>query len=160
MAALSVFGTNQEFDEFLHAPVGSALDEMPLSVLSALTRLNLDPWEEASELSNLPIEAAIQRLATLIARLPTKQSGKLDCAEAATRLVALLPRTARGISLPGAKMINGINLPRTPFRPVIVLFVAMMLSTAVLLLAMAREQASQSSPPQHSPSNRSLPQSQ
>jgi hypothetical protein len=43
---------------------------MPLSVLSALARLNLDPWHEAAELSDLPKDTAAQRLAALIALLP------------------------------------------------------------------------------------------
>jgi hypothetical protein len=43
---------------------------MPLSVLSALARLGLDPWKEATELSELPSDRATQRFAALIVRLP------------------------------------------------------------------------------------------
>ena len=43
---------------------------MPLSVVLALARLNLDPWQEAAELSELPKETAAATLETLIARLP------------------------------------------------------------------------------------------
>ena len=55
---------------FSTAPIGADDGEMPLSVLSALTRLDLDPWQEAAELSELPKGTATQRLAALIARLP------------------------------------------------------------------------------------------
>jgi hypothetical protein len=37
-----------EFDNFLYASIGADRNGMPLSVLSALARLDLDPWEEAS----------------------------------------------------------------------------------------------------------------
>ena len=36
-----------EFDKFLGAPVGEGRNGTPLSVLSALARLNVDPWHEA-----------------------------------------------------------------------------------------------------------------
>lgn len=158
MAALSVFGTNQAYDDFLYAPVCGEVDEMPLSVLTALTRLNLDPWKEASELSSLPQETAIRRLAALIARLPAMQSGKLDSAQSARRLVALLPSPTRSIPLPGGKMIGGINLPGAPSRSAIVLLAVLLLSTVVLVFAMAQEQASQTAPAQTPPSSRSTPQ--
>lgn len=52
--AVSVSFFGSEFNDFLYAPIGGAGNEMPLSVLSALARLNLDPWKEAAELSDLP----------------------------------------------------------------------------------------------------------
>ncbi len=67
---------------------------MPLSVLSALTRLDIDPWREASELARLPPENATQRLASSIAALPDAWSARLDFRTIAARLVALLPRQA------------------------------------------------------------------
>ena len=53
----------REFDDFLFVPIGADRNEMPLTVLSALSRLDLDPWEEAAELSELPKDTATQRLA-------------------------------------------------------------------------------------------------
>ena len=64
---------------------------MPLSVLSALARLNLDPWKEAAELSELPKNTATRRLATLIARLPGGRGAQADSGAIAVRLVELLP---------------------------------------------------------------------
>jgi hypothetical protein len=49
-----------EFDDFFYAPIGADGVEMPLSVLSALARLDVDPWTEAAELSELPKGAAAQ----------------------------------------------------------------------------------------------------
>jgi len=65
---------------------------MPLSVLSALARLNIHPWQEASELSELPKDAATQRLASLIARLPAPRWTQTESTAIANRLIRLLPR--------------------------------------------------------------------
>ena len=65
---------------------------MPLSVLSALARLDIDPWQEAAELARLPPETATQRFASLIAALPDAWLAHLEFGTIAARLVALLPR--------------------------------------------------------------------
>ncbi len=59
-----------EFDDFLFASIGEEPSGMLLSVVSALARLDVDPWQEAAKLARLPVEAATQRLASLIATLP------------------------------------------------------------------------------------------
>jgi hypothetical protein len=59
-----------EFDEFLCAPIGDDRNGTGLSVLSALARLNVDPWQEAMSLALMPREAAVVRLAALIDTLP------------------------------------------------------------------------------------------
>jgi hypothetical protein len=59
-----------EFDAFLFATVGDEIDGMPLSMISALTRLGLDPWQEAGRLSSLSNREAVEQLARLIAELP------------------------------------------------------------------------------------------
>jgi len=68
---------------------------VPLSVLSALARLDIDPWLEVAELARLPGETATLRLASLIAALPDWRSGHLDPRTIAAQLIALLPRRAR-----------------------------------------------------------------
>ena len=89
--AVSVSFFRSEFNDFLYAPIGADRNEMPLSVLSALTRLNLDPWKEAAELSELPKDSATQRLATLIARLPGGRWAPAESGAIADRLIELLP---------------------------------------------------------------------
>src|SRR5579871_3519187 len=44
--------------------------DAPLSVLSALARLDVDPWHTAAALAQLPKATAAQRLAFLFAELP------------------------------------------------------------------------------------------
>ena len=91
-ASVSVLGS--EFDDFLFAPIREDRNDMPLSVLSALARLDIDPWQEAGKLARLPGETATQRLASLIAALPDGPSAHLDPGTIAARLIALLPSRA------------------------------------------------------------------
>jgi hypothetical protein len=83
-----------EFQVFLYAAVGDDKNEIPVSVLSALARQNVDPWAEAAELAQLSRESAIARLASLISLVTTGASARLDPTANATRLLALLPRSA------------------------------------------------------------------
>ena len=48
-----------EFEKFLCAPIGADRNGTGLSVLSALARLNVDPWQEATSLARMPREAAL-----------------------------------------------------------------------------------------------------
>jgi hypothetical protein len=85
----SALGT--EFNDFLFAPIGQDRNDVPLSVLSALARLGIDPWQEAAELARLPRETATQRLASSIASLPDGASAYLEGETVAARLIARLP---------------------------------------------------------------------
>jgi hypothetical protein len=67
---------------------------MPLSVLSVLARLDIDPWLKAAELARLPRETATQRLASSIAALPPGSTAHLEHGTIAARLIALLPHQA------------------------------------------------------------------
>jgi hypothetical protein len=88
-AAISPLG--HDFDAFLFAPIGEDSNGMMVSVVSALARLDVDPWEEAGRLAGLPGKALIERLASLIAALPDGQPAHRDPRVVATRLAALLP---------------------------------------------------------------------
>lgn len=80
------------FDGFLYARLGEDSAGNSVSVLSALARLGLDPWEEAAVLSDLPRDGAAERLSGLLTRVrdvPTLGSGQ---AAILSRLIGLLPR--------------------------------------------------------------------
>jgi len=81
-----------EFENFLFAPIGEDRNGMLLSVLSALARADVDPWQEAARLARLPKETATQSLASLIAKLSGELATHLDPGTIAARLIALLPR--------------------------------------------------------------------
>jgi hypothetical protein len=80
-----------EFDQFLYASVGDDNNGMPLTVLSALARMNVDPWEEASKLTQLPRESAVTQLAALLGALGNAPEANLDSTRIAAPLIALLP---------------------------------------------------------------------
>ena len=64
---------------------------MPLNVFSALTRLDVDPWEEAARLAALPKVLAAEALEPMIARLPIFRRQQADNLLISRRLVELLP---------------------------------------------------------------------
>jgi hypothetical protein len=80
-----------EFDAFLFATVGEEVDGVPLSVLSALARLGLDPRDEAVRLAHLTREAAAEQLARMIARLYDKRWNASEAWRIASGLVERLP---------------------------------------------------------------------
>ena len=59
-----------DLHNFLFATVGEERNGIPLSMISALAQLCLDPWDEASRLCSLAKQEAVERLAGLILRLP------------------------------------------------------------------------------------------
>ena len=81
-----------EFDEFLGAPIGEDRNGTTLSVLSALARLDVDPWQEATSLARMPKEAAAARLTALIDALPREPASAIPSKASAADLVALLPK--------------------------------------------------------------------
>jgi hypothetical protein len=81
---------DSDLNDFLFATVGDETNGMPLNV-SALTRLGVDPWDEAARLSVLPKYAVIAALAPRISRLPTCRLPRSDNWDITERLVALLP---------------------------------------------------------------------
>jgi hypothetical protein len=124
----SISPLGSEFDNFLFAPIGKDRNGMLLSVVSALARLDVDPWQEADELAQLPGEAATQRLASLIATLPDGPSAHPDAGTVASRLIALLPRRA-GSNIASRERLFGIQAVSDPrgFIYAIVIFMALLL---------------------------------
>lgn len=82
---------NSEFNDFLFAPIGEEKNTMLLSVISALARLGIDPWQEAARLAQLPKELAAQSLASMIGALPSGRWAPSDSGVIAARLVQRLP---------------------------------------------------------------------
>jgi hypothetical protein len=83
-------------DSFLFASVGEEVGGIPLSVLSALAQLGLDPRNEAARLSNLTSEAAASQLGRLFARLPNRSWTSSEIRGIASTLVELLPAAQSG----------------------------------------------------------------
>jgi hypothetical protein len=79
-------------------------------VLTALTRLGIDPWQEAARLAELPRELAAQALAEVIAKLPGKACKAPGSAAIATRLVKWLP--IRGVSATAGSQAKPLKVSR------------------------------------------------
>jgi hypothetical protein len=105
-----------EFDSFLFATVGEELDGAPLSVLSALSRLGLDPRDEAARLSRLTKEAAADQLARMIARLSDRSWNLSEAHRIAGGLIERLPMSNTAGKPPrpeaGAEPTNGSKTSR------------------------------------------------
>jgi hypothetical protein len=130
--ATSVSFFRPEFNDFLYAPIGADRNEMPVTVLSALARLNLDPWEEAAQLSELPTNTATQRLATLLGRLPGGRWVQ-DSRAIADRLIELLPRR-RSSTEPPPHQAHGLR-EVTNSAVAILLICAALVVTALIFAA-------------------------
>ena len=86
-----------EMDLFLFASVGEEVNGIPLSVLSALARLGVDPRDEATRLSHLTSKMAASQLARMFARLPDRTWTSPEIREIASRLVELLPAPPKSV---------------------------------------------------------------
>ncbi len=92
MARSNVFALSRsDLNDFLFADIGLESSGMPLSVISALARLGMDPWQEARRLAGLSRTAATEGLARSIAAMPASLWPLSAATPIAARLVALLP---------------------------------------------------------------------
>jgi len=80
-----------ELEPFLYATVGEDRNGSRVTVLSALARLGLDPWNEAAELAALGRDAARTRLGLLLARFFDVPALRADHGAVARELTQLLP---------------------------------------------------------------------
>jgi hypothetical protein len=102
-----------EFDAFLFAPIGEEENGMLLSVVSALARLDLDPWREAAELARMPKETARRKLTSLIEALPKGALPRPDPATISGGLIALLPRGANSSRGTSSSIVLSETFPST-----------------------------------------------
>lgn len=105
---------HSEFNEFLYAVVGEEKNGMRLTVLTALARIGLDPWREASRLSDLPREEATHALAAIVNTLPEGDWIASDSWAIADRLVHSLPD--RGSPVAGSPQEKDLNDKRSKIQ--------------------------------------------
>jgi hypothetical protein len=91
---------DSQFDRFLFASLYQDR-ETPLSVLSALARQDVDAWQEAARLNQLPKGSAINSLASTIWKTNSERWSPSDASIIAAGLVELLPshHASRGSSI-------------------------------------------------------------
>ena len=84
-----------DLDRFLFAVVREERNGIPLSTISALTQLGLDPWDEAGRLAGLAKQDAVEQLTGLLLRLPGPSRPLAEEArQIAVVLIDLLPRAS------------------------------------------------------------------
>lgn len=83
-----------DYDAFLFAEVGEDTEGASVTVLSALARLDLEPWTEARELSRLGREEAQVRLTAHFETITDIPALALASEGRASKLVSLLPKHA------------------------------------------------------------------
>ncbi len=117
-----------EYDPFLQAEIGEDRTGAAVTVLSALARLELEPWTEARELASMGRDAAQVRLKAHLAAINDIPSLGLTSGSVATKLVSLLPKRAshRVSDLPEAITYSG---------PQISVFWVLMALTGIVILA-------------------------
>ena len=111
---------HSEFNEFLYSVVGEEKSGTRLTVLSVLARIDLDPWQEAARLSDLPKEAATRALSAIVQTLPEGDWEASDSWAIADRLVHSLPsRGSASVGSPREKDIGDkrqkLQVPRWLF---------------------------------------------
>ncbi len=123
------------FNDFLFASIGTEANGVTLSVVSALARLEIDPWQEAARLAELPREGAAAALDGLIRRLPAGGWEQSEIRTIAARLIDLLPRpdsVARSGEAHAGKRKTA-RPPAVMWVLVVALGVALLLSTLAQL---------------------------
>jgi hypothetical protein len=95
----------KDFDDFLFTLVGKDADGTPVTLLTVLARLGIDPWEEAADLAHLSREPAMQRLASRLEAMPNRPASAADTVTLVSSLIALLHRAPpRKAPLPQAPL--------------------------------------------------------
>ena len=105
---------DSQYDNFLFAPICDEPGGMRLSVISALARMDVDPWEEAARLAALSTPDAERTLVATLELYPGQRQESTETEILAARLVALLPK-ARGATTAQAASTAGVREQRTHY---------------------------------------------
>ena len=104
-----------------------------MSVLSALARLGLDPWDEAARLAHLTREAAADQLARMITGLYDRRWGTSEASRIASGLVERLPAASASVK---DDLAAWITMSTIGLRsPSFLIYLAMALAMLVSLIA-------------------------
>ena len=140
----AIYELPTEFKHFLSAPVFQDSNGMSVSMLSALARMNVDPWQEADELSNMPVGDATQRLTSLIVSLPNRPSTSPDAVTMARRLINMLPRSpVSNLSAHSRVFGSTATIKSQPAILYVVYVVIMTLAMAVQVVLASRQEPPQ-----------------
>jgi hypothetical protein len=103
----SALNVTSRYENFLFAPICDEPGGMRLSVLSALARMNVDPWEEAARLATLPTPDAQKTLVSTLNLFPGKRQRSAETEILAANLIALLPKAGEATTAKAATIAGG-----------------------------------------------------
>jgi hypothetical protein len=92
-------GLTSTYNDFLFAPICEEANGVRLSVVSALARMDVDPWEEAKRIAAMPKAIAERALLPILDRVLSKNRNPSETEMIATRLVQLLPQSGEGVTM-------------------------------------------------------------
>src|ERR1700692_299312 len=95
----SISSFTSRYNHFLFAPICEEANGMRLSVLSALARMDVDPWEEATRLAAMPKAIAERTLASTVDRVLGKSRNPSEMEVIVARLVHHLPQPGQGVAI-------------------------------------------------------------
>ena len=98
-----------DLNEFLFSPIANDANGMHLTVLSALARSGVDPWDEAARLAALTREGATQKIVQMLGEIPNGPAPGDQTASMAAKLVAQLHS-------PSAPKLKPVTATGTPPR--------------------------------------------
>jgi hypothetical protein len=122
-----------DLNNFLFAAVGEERNGIPLSMISALAQLDLDPWDEARRLSTLAKHEAVERLTELILRLPGLRRPSAEARQIAVGLVDVLP-THNGAAEPAEEPRRGRSQNTAPGKAFWLICLALAAAAFLLML--------------------------
>ncbi len=97
---------NASYEDFLFAPVCEDANGTRLSVISALARTNVDPWEEATRLAAMPKAVAEKTLLSILDLVSGRSWKSPEAAAIAARLVRLLPQSGEAATMAAGGTVN------------------------------------------------------
>ena len=95
----SVSSFTSRYNQFLYAPICDEANGMQLSVLSALARMDVDPWQEATRLAAMPKAIAERTLVSTLDQVLGKSCHRSETEVIAARLAQLLPQPDQGVTI-------------------------------------------------------------
>ncbi|MCC1491473.1 hypothetical protein [Cognatishimia sp. F0-27] len=122
-----------DFDAFLFAEVGEDRNGAPVTVLSALARLDLEPWTEAGALSHLSRKDAQARLTRHFEAITDIPALAQASESKAAKLVSLLPKRVARHGLKSSETGTG-TAPKLALSWTTITFVAVVGLALILYL--------------------------
>jgi hypothetical protein len=92
----SVSSFTSRYNQFLYAPICEEANGMQLSVLSALARMDVDPWQEATRLAAMPKAITERTLVSTLDQVLGKSCHRSETEIIAAQLVQLLLHRGEG----------------------------------------------------------------